>query len=109
MMLLDNAERNQHGDLIYKHTVTHQTGDTSTREVNVTKLLSPGVRRTGDAHILILEAERADQGSCPTNPAIPADQKTAREVMRTLQRRGIEPAWKICPAADYPPATRGDE
>lgn len=94
LMLLDQAERDDSGDLIYKQEFSTPSGGTRTEESNVSKLLEPGKRTTGDVDILVHEAEQdAEEGI--DNPAYPATADVANEACRKIiENLGLEPAWK---------------
>lgn len=97
----DAAERDDNGDLVYEKEVEHKQGHTQTKETNLSKLLNPGKRHTGDVNILLHEArQHAEKGV--DNPAYPADKETLNEAVPKIKDEGLEPAWKFHdPEEDY--------
>ena len=87
------AERDEQGDLVYEKEVQHSQGYTVTEETNLTKLLNPGKRTTGDVKILLHEARQAAEDGVD-NPAFPANVETTNEAVPKIKAEGLEPAWK---------------
>ena len=93
--LKEQAERNDNGELVHKTEYTHKQGHTVTEKVNLTKLLNPGKRTTGDVNILVHEAEQAESDrKGPENPAWPTNGEIANEAIQKIVDKGLEPAWK---------------
>jgi hypothetical protein len=97
----DAAERDDNGDLVYIKEIEHPAGHTETRETNLSKLLNPGQRKTGDVNILLHEARQHAEGGVD-NPAYPIDRETLNEAVPKIKDEGLEPAWKHHdPEEDY--------
>lgn len=97
MKLLDMAEEDpETGDLIYETEVTGAAGESKTKRVNVSRLLRPGARRTGNQDILRLEAQWAADGDCPDNPALPVNGEAMETFLGWLDGRDLDPAWEVC-------------
>jgi len=92
--IIEQAERDDSGDLIYTEKYTTPSGGTRTEESNVSKLLEPGKRTTGDVDILVHAAKQhAEDGV--DNPAYPSSADVANEACRKIiEDLGLEPAWK---------------
>jgi len=89
--IIENAEENKDGQLIWEKKIPGPEGTTKTHDVNVTALLSPGKRTTGDVDILVHEAKQDNVD----NPAFPANQETLNEAAKEIiEDLGLEPAWK---------------
>jgi hypothetical protein len=63
--------------------------------IDVELLRTPGRRTTGKVEHAVIEAELVAEGKDLDNPAIPAESIMA-DVLDTLERKGLEPAWKAC-------------
>jgi hypothetical protein len=97
-ILLENAEENEDGDLIWKRTVPAPAGGTKELETNVTALLQPGLRKTGTVKHLVVEAELYDERDPEDwggNPARPIDAETAKEAIEKIEAKGLTPAWRL--------------
>jgi hypothetical protein len=93
--LKEQAERNDNGDLVHETEYTHKQGHTVTERVNLTKLLNPGQRTTGDVDILVHEARQAESDRHgPENPAWPTNGDIANEAIQKIVDEGLTPAWK---------------
>jgi hypothetical protein len=88
------AERREDGRMIWEKTVSAAAGGTNTVEVDVTALIRPGRRETGNVEHLIMEAELHDRGQGGKNPAHPIDAETARRADQELDKRGLDAAWR---------------
>ncbi len=100
---IDEAERNDEGDLIYEKPVPLPGGGSTTQEVNMTTLYKPGDRRTTSVEMLRIEAEFADEGKEIDNPAKPSSADVAKEAIELIEDRGLTPAWRICGSeGEYP-------
>lgn len=94
IQLVEQGERNDGGELIYEQEIELSNGGTKTDRCNVSKLLQPGKRTTGDVSILVHEARQAAEDEVG-NPAYPANAETATEACRKIiDDLGLEPAWK---------------
>ena len=94
IQLLKQAERNDDGDLIYEKEYETRSGGKRTEKTNVSELLQPGKRTTGDVDILVYEAKQAAERGVD-NPAYPATADVANEACRKIiDNLGLEPAWK---------------
>jgi len=102
MSWTDKGEWNDDGELVYERTVANATGISDDVEVNLSKLLSPGQRRTANTEILRIEAELVAEGIDLGNPAKPADHRTAKTIIERLESEGLEPAWRVCERESYP-------
>ncbi len=94
LQLVERAEKNSDGEYIHEEKIPGPDGTTKTRETNVTRLLTPGKRITGDESILVHEAKQhAEKGV--DNPAYPATKEIANEACtKIIEDEGLEPAWK---------------
>jgi len=100
--MIDEAERNEDGDLIYEKAVPTATG-TTTVDVNVTTLFTPGPRQTGNVEHLIIEAELAEEkGVDGTNPATPMNAEVAKEAIERMEKRDLTPAWRLVDEVSFP-------
>lgn len=100
---IEEAERNDDGELIYKKPVPLPGGGTTTRDVNMTTLYQPGERRTNSVEMLRIEAEFAAEGKEIDNPAKPASGEIAKEAVELLEDRDLVPAWRVCGSeGEYP-------
>lgn len=101
--MIEKAERNDDGDLIWERETRALAGGTRTTEINVSELLRPGPRKTGNIDILIIEAELHDAGNGGGNPARPLDAQTAKRAIQAIEDRGLEPAWRqVDNPGDFP-------
>jgi hypothetical protein len=99
----DEAERNDEGELIYKKPVPTPGGGSTTQDVNMTTLYTPGARRSNSVELLRIEAEFADEGKEIDNPAKPSNGDVAKEAIELIEDRGLTPAWRICGSeGEYP-------
>lgn len=87
------AERDESGDLVHEREISHRQGHTTTEETNLSALLNPGRRTTGDVDILLHEARQAAADGVD-NPAYPANAETTNEAVPKIKNEGLEPAWK---------------
>ena len=87
------AERDDSGDLVHEQEIEHSQGHTTTEETNLSALLNPGRRTTGDVNILLHEARQAAEDGVD-NPAFPASIETTNEAVPKIKAEGLEPAWK---------------
>jgi len=87
------AEQDEQGELVHEKEIQHSQGHTVTEETNLSKLLNPGKRTTGDVNILLHEARQAEEDGVD-NPAFPADADTTNEAVPKIKAEGLEPAWK---------------
>ena len=92
---IEEAERNDDGDLIFEKTVPTPGGGTTTVDVNVTTMYQPGPRRTNSVEHLRIEAELADEGNEPENPAKPANSEVAKQAIELMEERDLTPAWRL--------------
>jgi len=90
----EQAERNDKGRLVWEQTVAAAAGGHVTTEIDVTALLRPGERKTGNIEHLIIEAELHAEEEGGGNPAKPVDAETAKRAIEELEQRGLEPAWR---------------
>ena len=95
-----DAERDESGDLVHTHEQKHEQGHTTKEVTNLSKLLNPGKRTTGDVSILLHEARQAAEKGVD-NPAFPADIETTNEAVPRIKAEGLEPAWKGHESGDY--------
>jgi len=58
-------------------------------------LRTPGRRTTSTIEHAVIEAELVAEGKDLDNPAVPTD-GSMDEVLATLERKGLEPAWIAC-------------
>lgn len=100
--LKEAAERTANGDLVYDHQWKDDAGRTQTKYINLTTMLSPGLRKTSDYAILVAEAEMAAEGNPPDNPAHPANQATHELAVKALERKGLDRAWTDSVVTEYP-------
>lgn len=104
--LIDDAERNDDGDLIYEKTVPGPAGTTIDIEINATSLFTPGERRTNDTMILLTEARAVAEADTPAdavgNPAKPANDTTAKQAIERIEAEGLEPAWRVVDRRPFP-------
>lgn len=94
------AHTNAEGDLVHKREYTHETGDTKTEKMNLSKLLNPGKRTTADFDILLHEARQAERDGVD-NPAFPTRESIRTEAEARIESEGLTPAWKGHTTADY--------
>lgn len=99
--MLQDATKNEDGDLIYKREFTGPEGGNRKQEVNCTAIYSPGRRKSGDIEMLVLEAEMAADGVELGNPAFPTNGEIAEQVHDRLDGE-IEPAWIACEVREFP-------
>jgi hypothetical protein len=93
----EHAERDDDGDLVWERERQALTGGTTTHETNVSALLRPGRRQTGNVAHLVTEAElyadnEYDRGG---NPARPVDSQTAARAIERIEAKGLTPAWRL--------------
>lgn len=93
--MIENAEENDDGELIWEHTVPVAAGGTREIETNVTHLLTPGTRKTGTVEHLVIEAELYDEGEGGGNPARPVNAEVAKQAIEKIESEGLEPAWRL--------------
>lgn len=62
--------------------------------------LPPGTRKTGNVEHLLIEAELHDDGECGANPARPINSEVAKEAIETIEREGLQPAWRDSNGSD---------
>lgn len=96
--MLDRAEEDDDGDLIWERDIPVLMGGTKTAETNVTNLLKPGLRKTGDVEHLVIEAElydERDESEWGGNPARPVDAETAKRAIERIEEKGLTPAWRL--------------
>lgn len=99
--MIEAAEEDDNGDLVYTKEIEHPQGFTQTKETNLSKLLKPGKRTTGDVEMLLHEARQHEESGVD-NPAYPADRDTLNEAVPKIKDAGLEPAWKHHdPSEDY--------
>ena len=94
------AERDESGGLIHTKKIKHPQGHTTKEVTNLSALLNPGKRTTGDITILLHEARQAEEKGVD-NPAYPADIDTTNEAVPKIKDEGLEPAWKDHESGDY--------
>ena len=96
LQMLERAERDDDGRLIWDKPVDVVEGVTQTHEVDVTALLQETPRVSGDVSLLVIEAEQADDDDRhgPENPARPATAEVAEDVVARLDE-GVRPAWEV--------------
>jgi hypothetical protein len=94
----EHAERDDDGRLVWERTVPALAGGTTTIEVDVTALLTPGRRQTGNVAHLVTEAElyaERDAHEWGGNPARPVDSETAARAIERIEAKGLTPAWRL--------------
>jgi hypothetical protein len=105
-VLLQNAEENDKGELVWKRKTQALAGGTKEVETNVTALLQPGMRKTGKVEHLVIEAElyaEREPEEWGGNPARPVDSETAKRAIEQIESKGLEPAWrKVDKPGDFP-------
>jgi hypothetical protein len=101
--MVQHAERNASGELIYTSEVEVAPGMTKTVERNVRRLFTPGDRKTGNHDILQAEAKLAADGVDLGNPAKPVNGDVAEQHLEWCDREGIEPAWEVCDREEWTP------
>jgi len=87
----------QDGQLIWEKSVPAAGGGTTTREVDVTALLTPGRRQTGNVEHLLIEArlyDERDREEWGGNPAYPTEGIVEQAIER-IEAEGLEPAWRL--------------
>jgi len=94
LQMVDSAERNDDGDLVWEKSVGVVDGTTQTREVNVSALLQETPRTSGDVSLLVIEAELIAEGRGLDNPAKPTTAEVAEQVVDRLDD-GVQPAWEV--------------
>lgn len=99
--MLQEAEENDDGDLIYTKTVEAPNGTRKEIEVNCTKMYAPGRRRSGNVDLLVIEAELAADGKDLGNPAFPIREEVAEAVHSRLPE-DVDPAWMTCTPREFP-------
>lgn len=99
--MLQQATENDDGDLIYERDIPGPEGTSRTVDVNVTKLYSPGRRKSGNVDLLVTEAEMAADGIELNNPAFPTYGEIAEQVHERLGE-GVDPAWMTCEVVEFP-------
>lgn len=100
---IEEAERNDDGELIYEKTVPTPGGGSTTTEVNVTTMYQPGGRRSGNVTLLRIEAELAADGVELDNPAKPASGDVAKQAIEAIEGKDLTPAWRLFDEeVDYP-------
>ncbi|AGM11103.1 hypothetical protein M196_gp08 [Halorubrum tailed virus 4] len=92
---IEQAERNDDGDLIFEKTVPTPGGGTTTVDVNVTTMYQPGPRRTSSVEMLRVEAELVDEGKELDNPAKPSNGDVAKQAIEQIEGEGLTPAWRV--------------
>jgi len=98
-----NAERNDDGRLIWEKSIGSAAGGSKTREIDVTALLNPGPRKTGNIDHLVIEAKLHERGEGGGNPAKPVDSDIAKRAIERLDEEGLEPAWRqVDELGDFP-------
>lgn len=100
-LMLQDAEENSDGDFIYTKEVEGPAGSRVEREINCTKLYSPGRRKSGNVDLLVTEAELADGGVELGNPAFPIREEIAEQVHARLPD-DVDPAWMTCTPREFP-------
>ena len=91
--ILEEAERDENGVLVYEHTIQKPNGETKTHKTNVSALLTPGERTTTSIQNLLIEARMVDDGKEVENPWIPGNEEIAEQAIERIEREGLEPAW----------------
>ena len=94
----EHAERDDDGALIWERERQALAGGTTTTEINVSALLRPGRRRTGNVAHLVTEAElyaERDADEWGGNPARPVDSETAARAIERIEAKGLTPAWRL--------------
>lgn len=99
--MLQRADPNDDGDLIYERDMQGPEGTTITQEINCTHLYTPGIRKTGNIEILLIEARMAANGKELGNPAFPVSPEVADAVVARLED-GVEPGWVACTPGEFP-------
>jgi len=100
--ILDQAEEDENGDLIYEFELQKRNGVAKSVEVNATHLFQPGERRVGDVAHLVTEAKLAEKGELGGNPAKPANGETAKKAIEQIEQAGLEPAWRAVDRVSFP-------
>lgn len=100
--ILQEAERNEDGYLIWEREFESQSGTSTTVECNATHLFQPGERQTGSVDILVTEARLADNGEHGGNPAKPADGDILKTAMAKMEQEGLRPAWEVVEESEFP-------
>lgn len=100
--IIEKAERDEHGRLICEREVAAAGGGTRTEEIDATALFAPGVRKTGDVDMLLIEAKQAERGDHGGNPAKPASAEVAKTAIERIEEAGLEPAWRVVDKGEFP-------
>lgn len=94
-VLIDEAERNEDGELIAT-VPSFGIGGPKEKEVNVTRLFRPGPRKSNNLKHLLAEARLVDHGTELDNPARPANAEIAKEAIERFEEEDLKPAWRVC-------------
>lgn len=98
----ERAERDNDGRLIWEKKIASAAGGTSTKEIDVSALLRPGLRKTGNIEQLLIEAEHAAEDEHGGNPSRPVNADVAKRAIEKIESKGLEPAWRIVDKSGFP-------
>lgn len=100
-LMLQEAEENDDGNLIYTKEIPGPHGGRREIEVNCTHMYQPGRRKSGNVDLLVIEAELAADGKDLGNPAFPIREEVAEQVHARLDE-DVQPAWMTCTPKEFP-------
>lgn len=92
----DHTHLDQNDDKIVRRVEkVKATGETETRDTNLTKLLGAAPSTSSNREILEIETELANEGVRVNNPHIPATDEILETIEEWCEERAMTPAWEI--------------